>query len=112
MCSRYGKTISQREEATASAPPASECLTTPPGEKDGFPFRQKPIPGRFEELNKRVLRREELIYQIRVGKSVRALQIFGEDTGASFKLHFSLAGNKDAYHWQQHQRVAAPAAPV
>ncbi len=42
-------------------------------------------PERFEELNGRVLRREELIYQIRVGNSVRALQIFGEDTGASFK---------------------------
>jgi len=50
-----------------------------------FLFGKSLSPERFEELNKRVSRREELIYQIRVGNSVRALQIFGEDTGASFK---------------------------
>jgi ribosomal protein L7/L12 len=50
-----------------------------------FLFGKSLSPERFEELNKLVLRREELIYQIRVGNSVRALQIFGEDTGASFK---------------------------
>jgi ribosomal protein L7/L12 len=50
-----------------------------------FLFGKSLSPERFEELNKHVLRREELIYQIRVGNRVRALQIFGEDTGASFK---------------------------
>ena len=50
-----------------------------------FLFGKSLSPERFEELNKRVSRREELIYQIRVGNSVRALLIFGEDTGASFK---------------------------
>ena len=48
-------------------------------------FGKSLFPERFEELNKRVVRRDELIYQIRVGNSVSALQIFGEDTGASFK---------------------------
>jgi hypothetical protein len=50
-----------------------------------FLFGKSLSPESFLELNKRVLRQEELIYQIRVGNSVRVLQIFGEDTGASFK---------------------------
>jgi ribosomal protein L7/L12 len=50
-----------------------------------FLFGKSLSQQRFEELNTRVLRREELIYQLHVGNTVRALQIFGEDTGANFK---------------------------
>jgi ribosomal protein L7/L12 len=50
-----------------------------------FLFGKRLSPERFEELKQRVSRRDELIYQLRVGNAVRAVQIFGEDTGASFK---------------------------